>query len=619
VAEDISLRKPFSKRKLFRVFAAYLILILVPLSVLIYLGITSLENNRRQIEDNVHNRLQQVSQDFNRDMESTWNLFLEQEKYREFAEYLPLMYVAGENGDAKPLATQFSPLLETMDGLDRLTYNPDLITSNEPGAPMPSYILENTVVGYFQFDPHTESFTTPYDQASPQAGKPEALANFRRFLKEQVMFRLIDLIGNLDDDDLFVALRSLKAQSVYDVERSVENVRAALALGDIPLVPAPETGRELLNVYYYSIHFFRFNIENDGYIVGLRPVLLGKKLLFQGFVLNPLIFIQDSQGYLESQQPQYGNVVIVSDVDYTADQNAPPRWQQTYPLFEPFNHLSIVYKVVDNRYLQSYYEERDRFWITGLCLMLALLFTLFHLSRLVSANVDLYRKKNNFISAITHELKAPLTSIIMYAEMLSEGWAQGKEKVYYRHIHWESERLLRLIRNILDYSGLERGVFIFNKTDLKLHEFIEETLDPLRDWVAQSGLDVDLEIEAEPSVRIDRDSLSQVIYNLCDNTIKYGMSQEQPRLVIRVAEDDRHGLLQIYDNGPGVAKEERDKILRKFYRIENEMTRESTGTGLGLALVKELVEGNGGRLGLFVPDGGGFGVDIRFPKVSDPS
>ena len=122
-----------------------------------------------------------------------------------------------------------------------------------------------------------------------------------------------------------------------------------------------------------------------------------------------------------------------------------------------------------------------------------------------------------------------------------------------------------------------------------------ETLESLKDWMDKNGLQIDLKIEASPLILADKDSLSQVIYNLCDNTLKYGMSAEKPLLTIRVTELEEQAILSIHDNGAGVPKEEATKVFRKFYRIENEMTRESTGTGLGLALVKDLVEGNGGK------------------------
>ena len=240
-----------------------------------------------------------------------------------------------------------------------------------------------------------------------------------------------------------------------------------------------------------------------------------------------------------------------------------------------------------------------------------------HMGSLIVGHVDLHRKKNNFISAITHELKAPLTSIMMYAEMLEEGWAVGKEQTYYQHIRWESERLSRLIRNILDFSGLERGTFKLQRAPLELDTFVTDTLAALKDWVDKSGLALVVDIQAAPVVVADKDSLSQVLYNLCDNTIKYGMGGETPCLSVSVSELEDQAILTVWDNGLGVNKEEVGKIFNRFYRIENEMTRESTGTGLGLALVKDLVEGNEGKIEYFRPEGGGFGVRIMFPRVED--
>ena len=131
---------------------------------------------------------------------------------------------------------------------------------------------------------------------------------------------------------------------------------------------------------------------------------------------------------------------------------------------------------------------------------------------------------------------------------------------------------------------------------------------------------MDIVITATPSVQFDKDSLSQVIYNLCDNAIKYGKPDEgQARMVIEIDEEDSFAILSFFDNGPGVPRLEETKIFQRFYRCENELTRESTGTGLGLSLVKELAEGNGGKVNLFHPDSGGFGVRMWLPLALDPA
>ena len=608
---------PSNRSRILNTFIGYAVLILIPLAVVIIHGVTSLQNHKSQIERNVSNRLRRIGGDFSRDFQREWQRFRDEEKLRPFYHYQPLIVPDEDSFVGSRDSVQRSPLFKTVDKLRNL--RPDDLASVETQVTSPSLenVLDSTLIGYFQFSPFQQKMYSPYLDPGGTFETSSSMAlvieQYHQFLNETLMTELVKQTG-LDQEYMRGAkpiklLQRQKTKRVTTGEISVEH-----------LIKFPERYGELLNdndsirVSYHDMRWFTFTRTDELYLVGFRPIMLGRNemILFQGMIFNLNRCIQESQNYLESFQPEFGNIVVgrsknLSEMD---------------PLLYPFTELSLQYNMnPSDGHLDGYEEEQRRFWFSMSVLLLTVIGSLFHLGRLLYGKVLLDRKKNDFISAITHELKAPLTSIIMYAEMLEEGWVKGKEATYYRHIHGESERLSRLIKNILDYSGIERGVFKLKRNSLLLHEFIEETLEPLRLWIENNELELDLHFNAHPYVVADKDSLSQVLYNLIDNTIKYGKNPDgASKLTIILDEEDSMATLTVYDNGVGVPKSEESKVFNRFYRIENEMTRESTGTGLGLALVKELIAGNDGDAELFPPERGGFGVKISLPKVViDPS
>lgn len=600
---------------LVKTFSFYAIIILIPLTVLIYQGVSALKNHKLQIESSVRSRLRQVGEEFYGDLNVEWQYFLEREKFRKFYHYQPLIVPDEEYIQSEGQAIQRSPLYPTVVRLRNLKQTGGG-SAMEPGGRLPQtldQIFENSLVGYFQFDPYRFIMSTPYDVTGTfQTSKrvTSEIEDYRYFLDHDfktLLAKQLDLSPESDIDFISV-LQHLKTRRIT---KSNEPAQKILRLRELRGAKNGEPVADqdgLVSTSYYDFTFFSFEHENVRYVAGIRPVLLGgNRLLIQGFIFNILHLIQEAQIYLDPFQPEHGSVVVG---EFT------PVHAQT--MFAPFSILSIIFRLgAPEKYLQRYGQELRQFWFIIVCLMIALGVSMLHLGKLLSANMRLHRKKNDFISSITHELKAPLTSVIMYTEMLEEGWAKGKETTYYRYIHCESERLSRLIKNILDYSGLERGTFRLKQSTLLLHSFIDDSLDPLKVWLESSGLKVRLKVISTPSVNVDKDSLAQVIYNLCDNAIKYVKEVEDPTLTIIVDQTKTEAVLIVYDNGHGISKGDERRVFNRFYRCENELTRESTGTGLGLALVKDLVESNGGRISIYHPeDSNGFGVKILLPKIA---
>jgi signal transduction histidine kinase len=212
------------------------------------------------------------------------------------------------------------------------------------------------------------------------------------------------------------------------------------------------------------------------------------------------------------------------------------------------------------------------------------------------AQIRLARKKDDFVSAVSHELRTPLTSIRMHAEMLEKNWVKSQDKLseYYKIMRQESERLSRLIENVLDFSRIQRGrkKYAFKAGDI--NKCIEDVVEIMRPYAAQHGFSIKTEPSRIEQTIFDKDSVVQIIVNLLDNAIKYARDAEDRTIIVRTRKGEKFTLIEVEDHGPGIPHRQREKIFQEFYRIGAEATRETTGSGLGLALVRKFAQAHDG-------------------------
>jgi signal transduction histidine kinase len=236
-------------------------------------------------------------------------------------------------------------------------------------------------------------------------------------------------------------------------------------------------------------------------------------------------------------------------------------------------------------------------FVIPLCVLIGLI----ALYRLAAAQVRFAERRSNFVAAVSHELKTPLTAIRMHAEMLEEDLVDGvpKRREYYRTITRESERLSRLIDNVLTFAQLERKNHQLERRTGDISGVVRESIDVLGPHVRAHAFSIELELPAPgtlPSVRFEPDALKQVLFNLVDNALKYARDSAQRRIVVRCAPEAGGVALSVCDQGPGVRRDQLKTIFEPFFRGENELTRKNQGTGLGLSLVKGLASAMGARV-----------------------
>ena len=221
--------------------------------------------------------------------------------------------------------------------------------------------------------------------------------------------------------------------------------------------------------------------------------------------------------------------------------------------------------------------------------------------------------KSEFVAALSHDLRRPLTSIRVFSEMLKEGLVstEDKKKEYYDIISNESEQLTNLANNILDFSRIERGrkKYLFEYGNIS--KVAAETVENFKAHMGPSQERIVLDTEKDlPEFKMDASAISQAITNLLSNAVKY--SPPDSRIRVNVVKRQANVMIEVIDEGMGIPKKEHKKIFKKFYRASQQDTNVE-GSGLGLTLVKCAVEAHGGRVGIDSAPGRGSKFTIMLP------
>ena len=233
--------------------------------------------------------------------------------------------------------------------------------------------------------------------------------------------------------------------------------------------------------------------------------------------------------------------------------------------------------------------------------------------RNISKEMALARLKSDFVSNVSHELRTPLSLIRLYAETLELGRLTSPEKYheYYQIIRKESERLTALINNILDFSRIEAGrkEYEFRETDLK--ELVCNTLETYRYQIEQHGFTFEENIEPVPPLSVDREAMARSLVNLVNNALKY--SQDQKYIGVNLYRANGAVKLEVIDHGIGIPAQEQGKIFEKFYRVGDPLVHNTKGSGLGLSLVRHIVQAHGGEVAVDSVPGRGSKFTIVLP------
>jgi signal transduction histidine kinase len=247
--------------------------------------------------------------------------------------------------------------------------------------------------------------------------------------------------------------------------------------------------------------------------------------------------------------------------------------------------------------------------------------------RAFQRQLQLNEQKSNFVSSVSHELRAPIASVRLMAENLERGKISGPDKQgeYFRFIVQECRRLSSLIENVLDFSRIEQGRKQYEFEPTNVVALVETTVKIMEPYAAEKGVALKMEtLNIQPStfnfeLNLDGRAIQQALVNLIDNAVKHSPKGETVTIGMECAQAPSAAphprlALWVQDHGPGIPAAEHEKIFERFYRLGSELRRETQGVGIGLSVVKHIVEAHGGRVRVESKVGQGSRFTIELPQ-----
>ena len=234
--------------------------------------------------------------------------------------------------------------------------------------------------------------------------------------------------------------------------------------------------------------------------------------------------------------------------------------------------------------------------------------------RAIRSQLAVSRLQTDFLYALSHEMRTPLTSICQLTESLATGRtpSEARRQTYYEVLHRESETLVRLVERLLDFGRVEAGVLEYRFEVLDAGEVIGQVVGEFQQRVADLGFSIELDNQAAGClIRADRDALSRSLWNLLDNAVKH--SPDCKMVWVEAARDGERLLIKVRDKGVGIPKRDQKRIFNFFVRAQSSTSIQAKGTGLGLAIVDILIQAHGGRVRVESAPGQGSTFIIGLP------
>lgn len=568
------LNYPQRLRRLRYLAIAFLLFILIPLGTILYFGFQQLEKNLLDEYQRTANKLEQIV-----DGRLT--------KRRMVSSTLPV------------------------DAFDyyRQVYNPITKQSQEEISPLSGLEYEEPkndwLVGYFQYCNigHFNSPIWPY------------------FLPDKSLS-----INDVHKSEQKMSDQDLNPESLERKKAAIRIYKLLLQSKSVQEI-IPKMSRQEFSP---KDEFFNVSFDLPDYFIFYRFVTVAKQYWLQGYIVKRKPYL--SQLVMDIlEQLHFGSPVLVElkDVkhsglsEYFFYENLPADQTKVSVMSKGNKHFQqqVVYKCI----LMSPFDGYSLIFSTNslpmtaamifssifiVILILSILSACYGFYRLGIKQLALGEQRLNFVSSVSHELKTPLTSIRMYSQMLKEGTviSESRQKDYYEFIHSESERLTRLIDNILQLSSFS------NQQQNVQPEYTPITLlaDLIRSKTStiinkhnfQQNITLDIKNAKDILVLVEQDAFAQMIINITDNAIKFfdaekinDRSRQKIDFIFRRDLKQKNMIqLEIRDYGEGISPEQEAKIFELFYRGGNELTRTTQGTGIGLALVKELMSSQQGKI-----------------------
>jgi signal transduction histidine kinase len=262
--------------------------------------------------------------------------------------------------------------------------------------------------------------------------------------------------------------------------------------------------------------------------------------------------------------------------------------------------------------------RRRNLLIGGLVLMLVVIVAAsYFVFRAVNRELRAARLQSDFVAAVSHEFRTPLTAMCHLTELLEEGTTpEDRLRLYYHTLGKESRRLRGMVESLLDFARMEAGRQVYRMEDVDIAGLVQEVVGEFREQASLNGQRIALEtLAGEHRTRADREAITRALWNLLDNAVKYSPDSSTVRVTVKA--EGSEIAIAVEDQGPGISREEQRSIFRKFTRGAASRALDVKGTGIGLAMVDHIVKGHGGRVRLESEPGHGSRFTILVHGRSD--
>jgi signal transduction histidine kinase len=231
---------------------------------------------------------------------------------------------------------------------------------------------------------------------------------------------------------------------------------------------------------------------------------------------------------------------------------------------------------------------------------------------------ELSRMRADFTSSVSHELRTPLTQILLFAETIEMGRQRSPSAraEAIGVITRETRRLIHLVENILQFSRAERSLTQLQVRAHEIGEIVADTVETFTPVAQSRGAAIELRIPAPVWANVDLDAVRRILLNLLDNAVRYGPPEQQ--ITVTATRVGSWARIVVEDEGPGIPVDKRDSIWRPFVRLDGVTEDSTTGCGIGLAIVNDLVSLQGGRRSVGASVRGGAAFVIELPAVKGP-
>jgi signal transduction histidine kinase len=237
--------------------------------------------------------------------------------------------------------------------------------------------------------------------------------------------------------------------------------------------------------------------------------------------------------------------------------------------------------------------------------------------RAITREARVARLQSDFVAAVSHEFRSPLSSLCQLSEMLATDRLATNDmrRQAYGVLTRESERLRRLVEGLLDFQRIEAGAAVYRFEPIEITEFLKSIVAEFQERVSADGYTIELRAPDAPAlVKADREALTRAIWNLLDNAVKY--SPECRTVWIDLERDDHRVAIGVRDRGLGIPLHEQREIFEKFVRGADSKALRIKGTGIGLAMVRHIVQAHGGEVQLESQPGQGSTFTVSLPAGS---